>query len=546
MKAKLPTAILALVLLLMFAVTGCFLIPFAGEGSLMIQFPSARSMDPDIVWDTDLDMEIASYTISGSGPLEESFSEEGVTGDTFTEDGLAVGDWEIVIDGYNADGDQVGTVTIETTIRKSQTTTEDADLSPLTGEGVLKISVAWTDSESKMVNPQVRVILRNENGDDITGISDPVELTVDGQTASKTISDLPTGWYEVTVELNEGVPGEYSRGALLTYEAVWDGVYTARIVKDQTTEGSVTVAESLIVFGTGDIEISIGEEMQNPLTVSFEYSPDEVKSGEEITLTSTGSHSASAEYRWYVNGTKVGTGTPAKYTFTETGDFTLALLVLDGGALSGSSQKVTVTEETELGVGDLGPAGGYIFYDDEVGFDFNGDSTIASTEKDLLDGTNDGTVSGDRYLEAAPYGWYTANTDDPALEWGLNSTEVGETSTAVGTGKANTDAIVLKLRPARVVTQTEYAATVCYDYSVTVGETTYDDWFLPSKDELNLIYINLHGEDKGGFASTNYYWSSSEYDSDMAKVWAQIFGIGNSQGIRSKYNSHYIRPVRAF
>jgi len=79
MKAKLTTAIFALVLLLMFTMTGCFLIPFAGEGSLMIQFPSARGMVPLIVWDTDLDMEITYYTISGSGPLEESFSEENFT-----------------------------------------------------------------------------------------------------------------------------------------------------------------------------------------------------------------------------------------------------------------------------------------------------------------------------------------------------------------------------------------------------------------------------------------------------------------------------------
>ena len=34
------------------------------------------------------------------------------------------------------------------------------------------------------------------------------------------------------------------------------------------------------------------------------------------------------------------------------------------------------------------------------------------------------------------------------------------------------------------------AAKVCNDYSITVNEITYSDWFLPSKDELNQMYQN--------------------------------------------------------
>ena len=69
----------------------------------------------------------------------------------------------------------------------------------------------------------------------------------------------------------------------------------------------------------------------------------------------------------------------------------------------------------------------------------------------------------------------------------------------------------------------------------------YSDWYLPTKDELNLLYIHLHKKGVGGFAN-GLYWSSPEVDSFSA--WGQSFG----SGYRSDYdNGHYdVRAVRAF
>jgi len=50
-----------------------------------------------------------------------------------------------------------------------------------------------------------------------------------------------------------------------------------------------------------------------------------------------------------------------------------------------------------------------------------------------------------------------------------------------------------------------FAAKVCADYSVTVDGVTYGDWYLPSKYELNLLYVQKTAV--GGFESA-YYWSS--------------------------------------
>jgi len=65
-------------------------------------------------------------------------------------------------------------------------------------------------------------------------------------------------------------------------------------------------------------------------------------------------------------------------------------------------------------------------------------------------------------------------------------------------------------------------------------------WRLPTKDELNLLYIN---KDKiGGFA-INFYWSSTEIDTNYA--WIQVFTIGNKFKF-NKFNPIYVRAVRAF
>ena len=85
-----------------------------------------------------------------------------------------------------------------------------------------------------------------------------------------------------------------------------------------------------------------------------------------------------------------------------------------------------------------------------------------------------------------------------------------------------------------------FAAKVCADYSVTVGGVTYGDWYLPSKYELNLLYLQKIAV--GGFASA-YYWSSTE-GNDYA-AWIQDFD-GGTQRSNYKNLALRVRAVRAF
>jgi len=68
----------------------------------------------------------------------------------------------------------------------------------------------------------------------------------------------------------------------------------------------------------------------------------------------------------------------------------------------------------------------------------------------------------------------------------------------------------------------------------------YSDWYLPSKEELSLLYVQ---EDVvSGFGAVNF-WSSSE--SSAFNAWYQNFSSGY-QGFNLKYYVLRVRPVRAF
>ncbi|MDC1517598.1 DUF1566 domain-containing protein, partial [Cyclobacteriaceae bacterium] len=110
------------------------------------------------------------------------------------------------------------------------------------------------------------------------------------------------------------------------------------------------------------------------------------------------------------------------------------------------------------------------------------------------------------YLDGNGCGFVAATSEQSSQirRWhnGSNTT-TGATGTAIGTGLANTNAII----SSQGGNTGSYAAGICADYSVTDGGVTYDDWYLPSEDELNQLYINR--AEIGGFASS-YFWSSTE------------------------------------
>ena len=142
-------------------------------------------------------------------------------------------------------------------------------------------------------------------------------------------------------------------------------------------------------------------------------------------------------------------------------------------------------------------------------------------------------VSGDPgYVAGQTHGLIAAPGDQStgSLWWNGSYITTGATGTATGTGAANTTAIVASQGAG------SYAAKLCDDLVLN----GYSDWYLPSRDELNKLYLNKRAV--GGFA-TYFYWSSSEDNAYYA--WYQYFGVG-SQYFDIKFNYFHVRAVRAF
>lgn len=149
-------------------------------------------------------------------------------------------------------------------------------------------------------------------------------------------------------------------------------------------------------------------------------------------------------------------------------------------------------------IGDAGPAGGVVFY--------------------ITDGGSHG-------LEAAP------EDQSSGAEWGCKGVTItGADETIVGTGLQNTADIIAGCADAGI------AARLADEYTLH----GFDHWFLPSIDELNLLYQQKTVV--GGFTE-DYYWSSTEFDANAA--WDHSF-TNDSQTHFDKNLTFGVRAIRAF
>ena len=179
-----------------------------------------------------------------------------------------------------------------------------------------------------------------------------------------------------------------------------------------------------------------------------------------------------------------------------------------GSNSSGGGSNSSSVEKTNYSPGDEGPAEGLVFYDK---------------------GNSEG---GWRYLEAAP----------PIAEffaaWGSDY-DIAGTETGIGTGKRNTAIIVEYLSG---IGETGMAAQLCSELNIN----GFSDWFLPSKDELDLMYTVLHRNRKGDFSDGWGYWSSSQ--TGRTSAWSQNFYNGSQDDftLSGKDTEYTVRAVRAF
>jgi hypothetical protein len=159
-------------------------------------------------------------------------------------------------------------------------------------------------------------------------------------------------------------------------------------------------------------------------------------------------------------------------------------------------------------VGDVGPAGGWVFH--------------------ITDGGRHG-------LEAAP-------EDIPGKKrWGCSGEEVlGASGVAIGTGASNTEAIAAhkcSINPKYGPPEHE-AGLSAYDYKIN----GYTDWFLPSLQEFKSLYATIRSE----LVSNAWYSTSSQGVTHPGSQNYRVYtnrGNGNEAGKAMKL---HVRAVRAF
>ena len=127
-------------------------------------------------------------------------------------------------------------------------------------------------------------------------------------------------------------------------------------------------------------------------------------------------------------------------------------------------------------------------------------------------------------------------TDEPGTyQWSSTSLSAWAFASGIYGGAQNTKKSIAR---AAVSGSTCPAASVCDN--LTSGG--YTDWYLPSKDELDMMYVNLHMQGLGGFAN-NGYWSSTEIDNLVrgGRVSSMV-----PRAPTTKDGNLYVRAVRAF
>ena len=124
----------------------------------------------------------------------------------------------------------------------------------------------------------------------------------------------------------------------------------------------------------------------------------------------------------------------------------------------------------------------------------------------------------------------TIETPTEQLMWGCTGTVISPTSSLIGTGNANTD----------LITSVCIDPTIAAAFCKNLIEGGYSDWYLPSKDELNKLFLNRTAI--GNFINFNY-WSSTQYSAVTA--WEQLFTSGVTSHAFGE-NTFAIRPIRSF
>ena len=514
MKHIRPSLILLFVLSFLFLFSGCAEYSSTESGRLEILFSEPKTKE---IYLPSIPLDIASYKITLTSDSETKTYEVGKQ-DSLVIEGLLPGIWTIEVAGYNGwddsasqvSGQQVaalekqsnGSRSIACSVKRGAVTSLSLTLVPISeGTGMLTLTVNWPQQDSSLIlnNPRLEIEVRGYNAhnsvyEDNSSYSDLIVMNDAAHTATRTLSTLVPGWYEIQTRL---IPQNATGDAPLFFRSI----DFAQVVPNDTTGtiGVLDITDEMLVTGSIDWSFTLDmEQALENLSITQDRA-DEVDYAGVIQHFSCTYESPTASYQWYVDGVAV-TGENDQtfsYNFSNHGLHRVMVAVQDGGVVNG--EEIIMDIKPAYTIGSHGQAGGWVFYCD-----------------------TEGLYEGWTYLEGAPEDLSTQ------MAWSNVTDVLVGTEREIGTGAVNTAAIIAQEG------HTSSAALACTqsDYG------NFTDWFLPSVDELKtLMEVNTQFS---LFTVDREMWSSSEGLAHAA--------YDHKEGLVYKGNdsSCTVRPIRSF
>jgi hypothetical protein len=292
-------AAVALFCALALAACGNPALPGTGDspatGSLVIDVASivaSRNLDPGV------NLAVARYTLSGSGPDFASFSVPNVTGDSTTVPDLVPGAWTVSAIGYNDSGVAIVQDSTPTTVFAGETATAILVCLPIEGNGSLTLNLSWP--ADLIITPEVQAVLTPKGG---TGQN--LVFGTGSTSASWASSTLTNGYYTLSIQLKEtsGTPS-----------VLWGRVENVLILAGKTTVGSWTfMSTDLALSQSGGIAVTVSSSPNPPITVGLSGNSATLAVGSGMTVTASSSVMP-VTYQWYLNGAPIADATAVSVT----------------------------------------------------------------------------------------------------------------------------------------------------------------------------------------------------------------------------------------
>ena len=252
---------------------------------------------------------------------------------------------------------------------------------------------------------------------------------------------------------------------------------------------------------------------------SYDYKNNKfIIESDDYSISGKMSLSSDKKALYILSSTERGISGPPRFTTIYSGFWKILIKAKDLNTSNERNETSAAKENAkEYKIGDEGEGGGIIFYVSQEGFL-------------VYDGMGESKLC--HYLEMSKSTLGISN-------WAPTLDTVN-TFDGIGYGKSNTYKIV-KSQKKSSLTKDNCAAYRCSLYSTE--KTTAGDWFLPSKDELNLMYKTMNATVVSD-ASSSYFWSSSESTDNY--IWIQHFSDGMQYDDNGKDYHNSVRAVRAF